>query len=126
MKKSRDAKPEAGASPFDQRPPGSMSYRERESIRRKRLLAMRHAEDTSSGDFTLADHSPGGRKSGVVFGVTGKQGGLSAQSPTLQLAWRIRNALSPNQHKRSDCIVYDAAGKPIAILDGESRERRPL
>ena len=36
----------------------------------------------------------------------------------------IRGAL--RGYARPDCIVYDAAGKPVAVIDGETRERRPV
>lgn len=42
----------------------------------------------------------------------------------IALAGKIRAALAG--YRRADVIVYDAAGKPIARIDGESRKRTPL
>ena len=72
----------------------------------------------------VGDHSATGL-SGVIVAAPGKQGGISG-NPALSIAWRIRNAMSPRQTKRPDCIVYDAAGRPIATIDGESRVRTEI
>ena len=50
--------------------------------------------------------------------------GASSSTPGWVVARRIRAALNPRL--RPDCIVYDAAGKPIATINGETRKRRTL
>ncbi len=116
------------AKPRMRERPGFGAPQRRGDRARQRMRGIRlNEEGRTTGAIRMADHSPSGWTSGVVFGVSGKQGGISAESPAVSIAWRIRNALNPQTvHRRPDCIVYDASGKAVATIDGETRERRPL
>ena len=48
--------------------------------------------------------------------------GRVAANPALEIFFKVRRA----SYALPNCTVYDAAGKPIAIIDGVTRERRPL
>ena len=90
--------------------------------RRGQLAAIINRHDPN-GDFSYIDRAPSGKKSGVVFGVTGPQGGISS-NPAASVAWRIRNALAAPPIP--PCIIYDAAGKAVATMDPITRQRTPL
>ena len=104
-------------------PSPRMRHLTRAQLAKKRLLTINSRD--YPGRFSIADRGRRGDVRAVVVGVTGKQGGISG-NPAASIAWRIRNALSPRQTKRPDCIVYDAAGTPIATIDAETRVRTPL
>ena len=92
----------------------------------KRAVGVSFGEHLAGRSGSVIASSPKRRgRRMVAIGVAATKSGVYPD-PRQMIAWRIRNALSPNQRKRPDCIVYNAAGKPIAILDGETRERRPL
>ena len=85
-----------------------------------------HIAAKHSGTVMLKDWTPSGtRMSGVIFGTTGPQGGISSNPAHVFSRW-VRRRLAATKYKRPDCTVYDKDGKPIAIIDGDSRERRPL
>lgn len=90
---------------------------------RSRRRAIRNLEEMqTTGRITVGDYGKHGAKTGVVVGVTGPKGGACG-NPAVAIAWQIRRALTVRP--RNDCIVYDAAGQPIAIIDSATRERRP-
>lgn len=95
----------------------------RDKIKRARYRAAKNLEALQgTGTVIAVDHSASGTKTGVLVGVTGPKGGLSSD-PAVSVAWQIRRALTVRP--RNDCIVYDAAGQPIAIIDSVTRQRRP-
>lgn len=67
------------------------------------------------------EYTPGGRLRAQRFHAPQ---GKVVGNPALTVSWWLRNALSAP--RRPDCTVYDATGQPIAVIDGETRERRPL
>ena len=58
--------------------------------------------------------------------------GLNGRQRSVRMNLHAAVAISKNLraalagYRRADVTVYDAAGKPIAIIDGETRERREL
>ena len=58
-------------------------------------------------------------------GLRGRMRSVRVNLPmAVALASNLRSALAG--HRRADVTVYDADGKPIAVIDGETRERRAL
>jgi alpha-L-fucosidase len=90
----------------------------------KRISLMdRTPKESVRAEEMMWDRSPSGGKSGLVF-MNGSNGSFVA-NPAEQISYWLRRKLEGAKYRRPDVTVYDAAGNPIAIIDGETRERRP-
>lgn len=119
-----DAKPRLRS---DTRGPAKRAGMRRRAVKQLSAINVKDMMKTTGG-FAVADRTPTGTTSGVIYGATGPQGGISV-NPAHRIAWRIRKALNPRTvllSRRPDCTVYDAAGQPVAVIDGETRVRRAL
>ena len=77
----------------------------------------------SVGLITVNDHRGRGKVSGRI-GVSANAGGVLGD-PAVAIAYRIRSALT-SPARSTVCTIYDAAGKAIATIDPNTRERKAL
>lgn len=89
------------------------------------LRARRYVENAGiTGRLVMRDEAPSGRRTGLVIGSTGPQGGISV-NPMTTLAYMIRRALRPRVPV-APCFVYDSEGRVIATIDPVTRQRKPI
>lgn len=67
----------------------------------------------TTGAIVLRDTAPSGPTSGVVYGQTGPKGGACAD-PAVAFSYQLRRRLRPI--RVPECIITDAAGRPIAAI----------
>lgn len=68
-----------------------------------------------------ARHRPWQKRGLLVMRAVG---GRLIRDPAQDLSDYVKASLAAP--RRADCIVYDAAGVPVARIDGETRERTAL
>ena len=121
-----DAKARPRAGGRYQRPTtsaGRAAAKKTAMSRRSREIQFRHLT-LETGTVWMRDYGRRGNVSGVLIGVTGPKGGMSAD-PVLSISYRIRAALNP-QMQQAPIVIYDAVGRAVATVNPLTRVRTPL
>jgi hypothetical protein len=91
-------------------------------IAQKNATLLRESSKVT-GELTVADRSASGRKTGIVFGVTGPSGGMSSD-PSVSFAYWVRRKMRPIRVAPTE--VRDGEGRLIAriVVDPVTGQRR--